>query len=489
MGLRQEFEKAYKKWKEEERKIGVTPQNYKTLFLKMEKLKKDLFAFAVRFEKAMAPSAKMSDKIAEDIYKDIRDNFVGKIAKAKIVVDLSDVADKKQSDKEKNEMFRLYEELEKDFDDFPTLVDFFNKEYYDFSQLGSIILRNIHHFPDLNLNGIMFDFFSDIFKTFSDELRIDEQLLADDTKDFYDVENIGYVSKFIKYLFPEYWKRTHDDKHIIESAPENIKIFPKGKPLPSEVEQCEIGDCYLMATLIALAKKNPRAITKCFVQGLDKIENEKNIKIRLYYTDRKTYIFKPVIITIDKTKVIDPKAIKNAALWPKLIEKAYAVYRKRNFDLPKYSKRYNEQGKLSNGEPDNIMEVITGESAHIYKNKKDIIDGIKINLDKNHALTCIFKKKFITQDIKSGEKIQIYDGHVYAVVGIDESKKYVRLVNPWKDSGLVDYDSNGDPIFNGRIYKDKTKSQKSKEEGHIAMSFDDFEKNYDDVSYTTGKRI
>ena len=32
MGLKQEFEKAYKKWEAEEKKRGVTKENYKELY-------------------------------------------------------------------------------------------------------------------------------------------------------------------------------------------------------------------------------------------------------------------------------------------------------------------------------------------------------------------------------------------------------------------------------------------------------------------------
>ncbi|MBQ2671313.1 MAG: hypothetical protein IJG00_00645, partial [Clostridia bacterium] len=88
--------------------------------------------------------------------------------------------------------------------------------------------------------------------------------------------------------------------------------------------------------------------------------------------------------------------------------------------------------------------------------------------------TCTFKKKFkIIKDVKSQEKIEIFSDHAYAIVGIDDAKKYIRLINPWKVGG-----------FGGRKVKNSPKSQ---EGGHIAMSFDDFKKNVDDISYTTGK--
>ena len=252
--------------------------------------------------------------------------------------------------------------------------------------------------------------------------------------------------------------------------------------MPSEVRQSGVGDCYLMASLIALAKTNPKAITDCFVQGLDKIENEDEINIRFFRKSNKESELKaPVIIRINKKKVISPKDIKGNALWPKLIEKAYAVYRKKGYD---FSYRKNLHG----GDSSDSMFAITGNRAksstrvsvsysgvNNYEvvekfTSENVISTIKKKLNKSRVLTCDFKKDFKIKDVKSQEKIEIFSNHAYAIVGINDSKKYIRLIEPNK--------------FWGRKVKNSPKSQ---EGGHIAMSFDDFKKNFLNIDYTTGK--
>ena len=52
--------------------------------------------------------------------------------------------------------------------------------------------------------------------------------------------------------------------------------------MPGEVQQTAIGGCYLMAALIALAKKKSKVIEDCFVQGIKDINKEDVITIRFY---------------------------------------------------------------------------------------------------------------------------------------------------------------------------------------------------------------
>lgn len=191
-----------------------------------------------------------------------------------------------------------------------------------------------------------------------------------------------------------------------------------------------------------------------------------------------------VKINISKKKVILPRDIKGGALWPKLIEKAYAICRKEGYEqgINKWTKAggvldpkndTNNQ-KLDSGNPYCVFFAITGEDSTWEKdddsallNRNHIISVIKRKLDKNEVATCSFDKKFRTKDIKCKQRITIYPEHAYAIVGVNEEKKYVRLINPWKRGG-----------------RSKKNSPTSKEGGHIAMSYDDFNKHLDTVDYT-----
>lgn len=475
MSLKQKIEEAYKIWEErlQESVKGVDPKssNYKEVSSNVKKLKDDLCKFADELDKYIKVLSESYDKplpqaLFDDMNKKIKENFVERIAKEN-----KNLIYIKEKTKPLADIIKQYAPafsyLKSKFDSSLNLVSFFEKasdKFYESADDSDL---------DNEFSFIQTAYFiAPTLNSIKQELESKTKfLIANDEEYFNDKKNSNFFSrKVVRRLFPSFWSyyknRAKYDKHTIEKVKGDVKIFPNKKPLPSEVKQAAVGDCYLMASLIALAKTNPKAITDCFVQGLDKIENEDNIDIRFF---RRAGSSKAnVIIRINKKKVIAPRQIKNGALWPKLIEKAYAVYRKNGYDL-------SGQKHLHGGGPDISMFAITGKitQLNIILDKEGIVSTIKEALDKSESLTCAFKKKIKIKDVKSQEKIEIFSNHAYAIVGIDDAKKYIRLINPWKIGG-----------FGGRKVKNSPKSQ---EGGHIAMSFDDFKKNVENISYTTGK--
>lgn len=290
------------------------------------------------------------------------------------------------------------------------------------------------------------------------------------------------------------------EKHLIGYVEgDNVKIFPQGEPLPIEVKQAAIGDCYLMSTLISLAKTSvgKKAIEKCFIQGLDKIEKEDNIIIR-FFDSTKEKIGKQIRITVNKKKVIMPQRIRGGALWPKLIEKAYAVYRKEGYE------RGIEKKNLHRGHAWLSMFAITGKrtgqidvtggvtgtqqkinylrgtipTKDKYKSA-NIIGTIKSKLKENRALVCSFKDSFKVTDAKNlHETVEISDDHGYAIVGFGKNTKgeeYIRLIDSNKVWGRT---------YNPSINTDRIEPPKGG--GHIAMLFNDFEKHIKLLDYTSG---
>lgn len=270
-------------------------------------------------------------------------------------------------------------------------------------------------------------------------------------------------------------------KHVLEPAPEGSKIFPEGRPLPYEVKQADIEDCYLLSVLVSLAKTNPQAIEACFVQGLDKIETEENIDIRFFrkVQEGDSYVTKSIIITVNKEKIIDLLGMGyNCALWVKLIEKAYSVYRQEGYDLIN-----PESTDLEIGSPIATMFAITGKEANTHirdledvdekAKPKNVVAMIIRKLKKNKALVCYFKDEFETIDEKSKEKITVYPGHAYTIVGVVHinGTTCIRLINPWKSSGRTKTD----------------KPSGLREGGHIAMKSDDFTEKYKGIIYSTNK--
>ena len=460
------------------------PEN---LYPDFKKLKEDLCKFADEFDnyfssKNVIDAKMLTGKAVDDMYKKIKIDFVGRIAKEKDNYDNYFDGDEKPTanSRSRKEFNSLFEKLNSRFMQSTNLIDFFKDSAEEFR-------KKTYHCGGYPISDLI-KFIYVAFLAICDELTLKAKfLIAKDEEYFNDKKNSNLFSrKVVRRLFPRLWgfykNRQKYDKHTVEKVKGDVKIFPKGKPLPSEVKQALIGDCYLMASLIALAKTNPKAITDCFVQGLNKIENEDEINIRLfqyagsYYENNNSSIIRykwvPIIIAVNKKTVIMPKYIKGGALWPKLIEKAYAVYRKEH-----YSMNTELYKNLWGGTSYEALCAITGEQFRneyvSSRDREEIISNIIDKLKKKTSLTCGFKKNFRIKDVKSKEKTLIYSEHAYAIVGIDESKKYIRIINPWKLG-----------VNGGRKVKNSPKSQ---EGGHIAMSFDDFKKNVVDVSYTTGK--
>ena len=370
-----------------------------------------------------------------------------------------------------------------------------------------------------------------------EDLKDAERILGTDKEYFYDENDSNIFSRAYRHFFPDKWSWNHQqkyDKHTIEPVKGNVKIFPKGKPLPVEVRQAGIGDCYFMSTLISLAKTNPKAIMDCFVQGLSEIEKTDKIDIRFFaFKNAKNakkiqeqcieYLCllnkesrteeenqrleelsdivingiceETVIITVDKNKVMMPQYIRCRALWPKLLEKAYAVYRSKGYDL-----RFPDVKRLNSGSALAALQAIVGIentstfSLQIFNEQKNlvpdlefpeefksenIVDTLKTKLKESKSLVCLFKGDFTVHDIKTGEKIKILGEHMYSVVGINEDQKYIRLIEPNKCLGRRKKRIIGIDKKTGEAIKECPK-----EGGHIAMSFDDFKENFREITYT-----
>ena len=87
------------------------------------------------------------------------------------------------------------------------------------------------------------------------------------------------------------------------------------KPNIEDIQQGQIGDCYLLSTLAAIAKQEPDSIQK------NMLDNEDGtVTVRFFDKDN---FYKPVYITVSK-KV--PRISASGALWVQVMEKAMAAF-------------------------------------------------------------------------------------------------------------------------------------------------------------------
>ena len=548
-GAYAEWDKKVSSFKSE---IGLCENNLDQVQANIRKLKESLCRFAVKFDKSPSISvATLNCRQRNPMYEDIASNFVGRILDAanNFIYIYAKGEKSKNAFEEKwgraIEKFSFpYQNILDKFNDYKKLIDFFNdaSEFFGKSmQEGNFCwwkdVHGINPTDDIDIikiNSALNLFVGNIFGIMADELEHkDELIVVNDEKHFNDLDALvgrglhspvfaevikkaekslksnpdfqgdlddeclkNYIVQNFAKLFPKGIKLPEDmlsllEKHTIQPVIGNVKIFPsKESPLPKEVKQAGVGDCYLMGSLIALAKskKNAQDIKDCFVQGIDKIEQLDNIKIRFFYIKPDGSVGK-IIILVNKKKVIMPESIKDGALWPKLIEKAYAIYRKKGYEKDVIKNRKY----LDSGKSKNVLFAITGIPPGEYTvgtdakdkfNSENIIKTIERKLGKQKAISCRFKENFTINDLKNGEKIEVHTRHAYAIVGVEQSKKYIRLIEPNKFWGRM----------NARVIGKDEKTGKDiiklpKEGGHIAMSFDDFNAHLDKLYYTRNPKI
>lgn len=464
MSTRQTVEKSYKyledAYEDLEKWVSPKDSNYESVYKNVTQLKNDMINFADAFDKDIEEVTSLDFEVLSrsKCYKDIRDGLI------KPIVDFAKCDDhfvyvrqacceESLADAKKrvnryiiNRFDSKYLGLESDFKKSKDLISFFKENSEKFSPSSS--KYRLWKTPVTNKWSIMINENTDglvrnTFDIVAKKLKLAEKVIIAEDDEYFGSETCE----------PDY-------------AGDGVKIFPivspigsgKCSPLPCEAKQAKIGNCFLMSALIALSKtkKNAQAIRDCFVQGIDEIEKRNDITIRFFSIAGEDVV--PVKITVDKRKVIAPEGIKNGALWPKLIEKAYAVYRKKGWEPLGFTKDL-EDGGVS----DIVMFAITGDKSYYAPDpheNEDIISAVKKKLEIKQAITCGFKRKVSIKDQKSGEDVTIYPKHDYAIVGINEEKKYVRLINPWKNGGRT-------------MRLDK---KALKEGGHIAMQYEDFRK-------------
>ena len=280
------------------------------------------------------------------------------------------------------------------------------------------------------------------------------------------LEDINLQAKKVKPK-KSFLKRIFSRKKI-----EDLHVFNDGRISPDDVKQSGIGDCYLMAVLISLAKNNPEAIRKCFLQSDSEIEKARIIKVKLHtvifetVTDPKSsngddvvgvvkksskglYVeytlisSKPYVLDVYREHLKITGMSKTRALWPLIIQEAYSELRKKYYEnLLEVSNKYmikwaesitNKSIKqiLDGGDPSLAYPIITGTPSKIVTNNvnyKQLLNTL--SQTPNTSVVCVFRKFATIKDAITKDKVQIQSCHGYAITGINTSKKTIDLQEP-----------------------------------------------------------
>jgi calpain family cysteine protease len=209
---------------------------------------------------------------------------------------------------------------------------------------------------------------------------------------------------------------------------------------PNDIQQGDLGDCYLLAAMAAIARANPDAIRRLVrgpnadgtfdvtiyndTGGLFKTEyTPKTVKVTPTFPTRGPKDSAPGSPAFAERGDFDPSG-GGPELWVMLIEKAYAM---------------QEGGyeKIVGGYGAPAMERLTGQRSKTFEPSEykdfQVLATIRTYLQMGYAVTAS-ADWYVRDAYKNEARAKgIILEHEYAVVSVDETKKTIDLQNPWGD--------------------------------------------------------
>lgn len=184
---------------------------------------------------------------------------------------------------------------------------------------------------------------------------------------------------------------------------------------PDDVKQGQVGDCYFLATLAAIANEQPNYIQDMFIDNGDN-----TFTVRFFNNGVAEYV------TVDRYL---PTAWWGAAyanasqeMWVALAEKAYAQLAESGWSR---SKTANDYSSISGGWMSWVIPQITGMAAAKYKSVTSTTKDQLIELsNSNQLLTVGFVYGTVEAD-------GIVNGHAYTITSYNSETDTFFLRNPW----------------------------------------------------------
>ena len=200
-------------------------------------------------------------------------------------------------------------------------------------------------------------------------------------------------------------------------------LFGAAGPAYTDMHQGELGDCYFIASLGAIAKSNPTAIRDMFIDNGDNTWT-----VRFYNNGVADYVTVNRMLPVDGSGNLvfadyrDSATNPGNVLWIALAEKAYAQW---NETGNEGRNGVNDYPSIAAGWMADVNAQVLGSyptvnTSTMQGNEQTLINAIAAN----QAVT-------IGTDGFSGTQNGLVGGHAYAVIGYNQSAQEFFLYNPW----------------------------------------------------------
>jgi hypothetical protein len=210
---------------------------------------------------------------------------------------------------------------------------------------------------------------------------------------------------------------------------------------PNDVRQGNLGDCYLLASMAAIARQNPDAIRR-----LIRDNGDGTYTVTLYRNSRPLRFWRPEYIPVEvevtpEFPAVDGRPVfaqpddgsgSHQELWTLLVEKAYAQQR-------------GGYGDLEGGWGHVAMSSLTGVESEWHAPSSISLSDLANHLDQGHAVTASSLADLSVDvggqqvwDIPDASDVHplfqsdvLYENHEYYVTGVNQETGTVSIRNPW----------------------------------------------------------
>ena len=210
---------------------------------------------------------------------------------------------------------------------------------------------------------------------------------------------------------------------------------------PNDIRQGNLGDCYLMASMAAIAQQNPDAIRRMIRDNGDG-----TYTVTLHRNSRPLRFWQPEYTPVEVTVTPEFPAVDGnpvfaqpgdgggpqQELWILLVEKAYAQQR-------------GGYDRLQSGWGHTALNTLTGVESEWHAPSALTLDDLASHFDQGHAVT-VSSLADLSVDV-GGEQVWdipdasdthplfqsdvLFEHHEYYVSGVDQETGIVSIRNPW----------------------------------------------------------